>query len=37
LLIAVGMRLEGHFIENTFFKGAWGSELSFAILARELV
>jgi RimJ/RimL family protein N-acetyltransferase len=29
------MRREGTFVENVFFKGAWGSELSFAILDRE--
>jgi RimJ/RimL family protein N-acetyltransferase len=35
LLERVGMRREGHFIENVFFKGAWGSELLFAVLERE--
>jgi RimJ/RimL family protein N-acetyltransferase len=35
LLERVGMRREGHFIENVFFKGAWGSEFLFAILQRE--
>jgi len=35
VLRRVGMRLEGHFVENVFFKGAWGSELLFALLARE--
>jgi RimJ/RimL family protein N-acetyltransferase len=35
LLERVGMRREGHFIENVFFKGAWGSEFLFAILERE--
>lgn len=35
VLERVGMRREGHFVENVFFKGAWGSELGFAILARE--
>jgi len=35
LLERVGMRREGHFVENVFFKGAWGSEFSFAILDRE--
>ena len=35
LLERVGMRREGHFVENVFFKGAWGSELGFAILERE--
>ena len=35
LLERVGMRREGHFIENVFFKGAWGSEFLFAVLERE--
>lgn len=35
LLERVGMRREGHFIENVWFKGAWGSEYSYAMLARE--
>jgi len=35
LLARVGMRQEAHFVENVFFKGAWGSELLFAKLARE--
>jgi RimJ/RimL family protein N-acetyltransferase len=35
LLEAVGMRREGHFHENVFFKGSWGSEFSFAVLERE--
>jgi RimJ/RimL family protein N-acetyltransferase len=35
LLERVGMRREGHFVENVFFKGAWGSELGFAVLERE--
>ena len=35
LLERVGMRREGHFIENIWFKGAWGSEYSYAILHRE--
>ena len=35
LLERVGMRREGHFVENVFFKGAWGSELGFAVLQRE--
>lgn len=35
LLERVGMRREGHFHDNVFFKGAWGSEYSFAVLARE--
>ena len=35
LLRRVGMRQEAHFVDNVFFKGAWGSELLFAKLARE--
>lgn len=35
LLERLGFRREGHFIENTWFKGAWGSEFSYAVLARE--
>jgi RimJ/RimL family protein N-acetyltransferase len=35
LLERVGLRREGHFIENIFFKGAWGSEFLFAVLDRE--
>jgi RimJ/RimL family protein N-acetyltransferase len=35
LLERVGFRREAHFVENIFFKGAWGSEFSFAVLADE--
>jgi RimJ/RimL family protein N-acetyltransferase len=35
LLERVGMRREAHFVENIFFKGAWGSELQFAVLEHE--
>jgi RimJ/RimL family protein N-acetyltransferase len=35
LLERVGFRREAHFVENVFFKGAWGSELLFALLERE--
>ena len=35
LLTRVGMRREAHFVDNIFFKGAWGSEYLFAILERE--
>lgn len=35
LLKSVGFRKEGHFIENIFFKGEWGSEMQFAMLKRE--
>jgi len=33
----LGFRREGHFIENIFFKGKWGSEIQFALLKREWV
>lgn len=35
LLERVGMRREGHFVENIWFKGAWGSEYLYALLDRE--
>lgn len=35
LLARVGMRREAHFVENVFFKGAWGSEFLFAVLQKE--
>ena len=35
LLSRVGMRQEAHFLDNVFFKGAWGSEYLFARLDRE--
>ncbi|GAB2806438.1 GNAT family N-acetyltransferase [Ferruginibacter profundus] len=35
LLKSVGFREEGHFIENIFFKGSWGSEFQYAMLKRE--
>ena len=35
LLERVGMRQEGHFIENVWFKGSWGSEYLYAILKNE--
>ncbi|MFK8102807.1 MAG: GNAT family N-acetyltransferase [Saprospiraceae bacterium] len=34
-LESVGFRQEGHFIENIFFKGKWGSEYQYAMLKRE--
>jgi RimJ/RimL family protein N-acetyltransferase len=37
LLKSIGFRQEGHFIENIFFKGKWGSEFQFAMLKREWV
>lgn len=35
LLKSIGFRQEGHFVENLFFKGKWGSEFQFAMLKRE--
>jgi RimJ/RimL family protein N-acetyltransferase len=35
LLERVGFRREGHFLQNVWFKGAWGDEYSYAILQRE--
>jgi RimJ/RimL family protein N-acetyltransferase len=35
LLTRAGFRREGHHVENVWFKGAWGSEFSFALLRRE--
>lgn len=35
LLKSMGFREEGHFIENIFFKGSWGSEYQYAMLKRE--
>ena len=35
LLKSLGFRQEGHFIENIFFKGKWGSEFQYAMLKRE--
>lgn len=35
LLESVGFRLEGHFVENIFFKGKWGSEYQYAMLKDE--
>jgi RimJ/RimL family protein N-acetyltransferase len=35
LLERLGMRREGHFIENVWFKGRWGDEYLYAILRRE--
>lgn len=35
LLKSVGFKQEGHFIENIFFKGKWGSEFQYAMLKRE--
>lgn len=35
LLESTGFRKEGHFIENIFFKGKWGSEMQYALLKKE--
>jgi RimJ/RimL family protein N-acetyltransferase len=35
VLERVGMRREGHFIQNVWFKGAWGDEYLYALLERE--
>ena len=35
LLKSLNFRMEGHFIENIFFKGKWGSEFQYAMLKRE--
>lgn len=37
LLERVGMRREAHFVDNVWFKGAWGSEYLYAILQYEWV
>jgi RimJ/RimL family protein N-acetyltransferase len=35
LLGRLGMRREGHFIQNVWFKGKWGDEYLFALLREE--
>jgi [ribosomal protein S5]-alanine N-acetyltransferase len=35
LLKSIGFKQEGHFVENIFFKGKWGSEFQYAMLKRE--
>ncbi len=35
LFKSLSFRMEGHFIENIFFKGRWGSEYQFAMLRKE--
>ncbi len=35
LLEKLGFRREGHFIQNVFFKGAWGDEYQYALLCTE--
>lgn len=36
LLEKLGFRREAHFIQNVFFKGAWGDEYQYALLRSEL-
>jgi RimJ/RimL family protein N-acetyltransferase len=36
LLKRVGMRREAHLVDNVWFKGAWGSEYIYAVLADEV-
>ena len=35
LLERVGMRREGHYLQNVWFKGAWGDEYQYAMLRSE--
>jgi RimJ/RimL family protein N-acetyltransferase len=35
LLERLGMRREGHFLQNIWFKGAWGDEYLYAVLREE--
>ncbi|HEX8633951.1 MAG TPA: GNAT family protein [Pyrinomonadaceae bacterium] len=35
LLERLGMRREGHFIQNVWFKGKWGDEYHYALLGEE--
>ena len=35
LLERLGMRREGHFVQNIWFKGRWGSEYLYAVLRGE--
>ena len=35
VLERVGMRREGHFVENIWFKGEWADEYQYAMLERE--
>jgi ribosomal-protein-alanine N-acetyltransferase len=37
LLKSLGFRNEGHFVENIFFNGKWGSEYQYAILKSEWI
>jgi len=35
LLESIGFKKEGHFVENIFFKGKWGSEFQYAMLKKD--
>ncbi|MBT4289194.1 MAG: GNAT family N-acetyltransferase [Deltaproteobacteria bacterium] len=35
LLESIGMRWEGHLVENIWFKGKWGSEYMYGLLKQE--
>jgi ribosomal-protein-alanine N-acetyltransferase len=35
LLKSIGFKKEGHFVENIFFNGKWGSEYQYAMLRKE--
>lgn len=35
LLERLGMRREGHFVENSWFKGRWADEYLYAVLRHE--
>lgn len=35
VLETVGFKREGHFVENVFFNGKWGSEYQYAFLKKE--
>src|SRR5205807_8892992 len=35
LLERLGLRREGHFLQNVWFKGKWGDEYLYAILKEE--
>lgn len=35
LLERLGMRREGHFLQNVWFKGSWGDEYLYALLRQE--
>ena len=37
LLEALQFRREAHFVQNIFFKGAWGDEYQYALLASEFL